>query len=247
MPSLPELPPNRCQVWWARPADARDAHRGLFDAIERERWAALHRRVDRDRFTVGVALVRRVVAGHVGADPAALRVDRTCPECGRPHGKPRVEGADLAISVSHAGDRVAVACARLPHVGVDVEETRSTVAADELASRVLAPSEAGGAAGFFAYWTRKEAVLKATGDGLRVPMTEVVVSAPGEPPAVLGFGPRPELVHRFAMAALHPGDGYAAALAVLRPDGRPLPDGWVTEHDGSVLLAAATAGPGNGV
>lgn len=260
MPSLPPLAGNQCQVWWARPGDAREAHLALLDPVERERRAAFHRQVDRDRFTVGAALLRLVVAGHAGADPAALAVDRSCAHCGRPHGKPDAPGTGLAVSVSHAGDRVAVACGRFPHVGVDVEE-RSDAAAEELAGRVLAPGESAGTGGFFTYWTRKEAVLKATGDGLRVPMTEVVVSAPDEPPAVLGFAPRPELVGRFAMATLHPGEGYAAALAVLRADGPALPAGrvterwvteqwvterwvtehwvteqWVTEHDGSALL-----------
>ena len=231
---VPLLAEKHCQVWWGRPGDARDAHLALLDPVERERRESFKRQIDRDRFTVGATLLRLLVAGHAGADPAALAVDRACAHCDRPHGKPRAPGTGLAVSVSHSGDRVAVACGRLPHVGVDVEE-RSRVAAAELASRVLCPGEKGD---FFAYWTRKEAVLKATGDGLGVPMTDVAVSAPDEPPAVLAFAPRPELVDRFAMATLHPGVGYAAALAVLRPDASALPPGWVTEYDATPLLNA---------
>jgi 4'-phosphopantetheinyl transferase len=215
--------------------------------VERDRREQLRRPIDQDRFTVAAALLRLVLAGHTGTDPSRLTIDRSCADCGRMHGKPALPGSGLAVSVSHAGDRVAVACGRLPQVGVDVEQMLTAVAVDDLVGTVLHDSEARCLAeldparrrwGFFTYWTRKEAVLKTTGDGLRVGMPALTVSAPDEPPELRSFAPRPELVGRFAMAPLHPGGDYAAALGAVRPDDRPLPAGWVTEHAAAGLLAA---------
>lgn len=52
------------------------------------------------------------------------------------------------------------------------------------------------AAGLLRLWTRKEAVLKATGDGLRLPMRDLVVSGSLELPAVRQWVQRPSLVER---------------------------------------------------
>ena len=66
---------------------------------------------------------------------------------------------------------------------------------------------------FFTYWTRKESVTKATGEGLRVVLTGLRVSGPEEPPAVLAYPGRAQLPA--AMVDLHPGAGYKGALTVL--------------------------------
>jgi 4'-phosphopantetheinyl transferase len=71
------------------------------------------------------------------------------------------------------------------------------------------------AAGLLAYWTRKEAVVKATGEGLRVPLTDLHVSAPDQSPRLLAWYGRPELTGRLQLHALNPGPGYAACLALI--------------------------------
>ena len=92
----------------------------------------------------------------------------------------------------------------------------------------LAP--AARSAGFYRYWTRKEAVLKASGDGLSVSPTRIAVSAPGSPAALTGWagGGRPAAtIH---LQDLDPGSGYAAALASI---GAPLEP---CEHDAAALM-----------
>jgi 4'-phosphopantetheinyl transferase len=209
------------EVWWGRPSLERPWHRELLDPLERERRSALLRAEDQARFTVATAVVKLTAGRRLGLPARQVIIDRTCADCGRPHGRPRLPGRDLAVSISHSGDRVLVALTGGPAVGVDVEQY-AAIALDELAGQVLGAGEAAATAPeFFRYWTRKEAVVKATGDGLRMPLAEVAVTSPGEPPQLLRYGDRADL--RACLADLDPGrgeddrPGYAAAVAVLAP------------------------------
>jgi 4'-phosphopantetheinyl transferase len=227
--------PVDVEVWWARPGQQRPEHLDLLVAAERERRSALRQPADQARFTVATALVRLAAGRRLGLPAHAVPIDRTCPDCGRPHGRPRLPGHDLAVSISHSADRVLVALAGAP-VGVDVEEISDRVDPDELASHVLAAGErAPTRPEFFCYWTRKEAVVKATGDGLRMALTKVAVTAPGAPPRLLRYGERRDLVA--SLADLDAGTGYASAVAVLAAG--PLR---VSSQDATGLLAAATPG-----
>jgi 4'-phosphopantetheinyl transferase len=209
------VPDGVCEVWWAQASWEQPWHLGLLDETERSRRDALRRPADRARFTVAAALLRLAVAAHLGTAAASVGVSRACDSCGRPHGRPRVPGTGVHVSLSHSGDRVAVAFTRAGAVGVDVEQITDVDLAI-LTSTVLAPAEVGtitSAPGFFTHWTRKESVLKATGDGLAVPMTDVVLTSPDACPRLLHYPGRDTLPAR--MVDLHPGAGYAAALTVL--------------------------------
>jgi 4'-phosphopantetheinyl transferase len=88
---------------------------------------------------------------------------------------------------------------------------------------------------FLHYWTCKEAVLKATGDGLRVPMTRVSISPPDEePPTLMAFDGREDLPATLRLTPLAARDGYVATLAVIAPTATAAVS--VTEHDGTALL-----------
>ena len=122
MAELADLRPDgTADVWWARRRDASDRLAGLLDETERRRWAAYRRPEDRERFLAGCALAKAVLARYTGQRPAEVRFDRTCGQCGEPHGKPVIEGGGVEHSVAHSGDLVAVAVAGAP-VGVDVEQ-----------------------------------------------------------------------------------------------------------------------------
>jgi 4'-phosphopantetheinyl transferase len=145
-------------VWWADPAWVRPAHLALLDPVERARREALRRPADRDRFTAAAALLRLVGARTTGLAPGEVAIDRGCARCGKPHGKPRIHGYDLEVSVSHSGARVAVAAGAAP-LGVDVEQV-TAIDLTDLAGHTLGAGEsAAGAADFFVYWTRKESAV----------------------------------------------------------------------------------------
>jgi 4'-phosphopantetheinyl transferase len=208
------MEPVSCEVWWAETAWLRAWHTSILSAGERARCA----RPGTPHRTIAAALVRLVGARHTTMRPAArIEVDRTCPHCGEQHGRPRLIGSDLHVSVSHAGDRVVVAACRGAEVGIDVEPVTGLTAA-EIAPLALGDDEvphAVDARTVLTYWTRKEAIVKATGDGIEVPLRDVRVSPPGATPRLLGYPGRDGLVAQ--LLDLRTGDGYVGALAVLVP------------------------------
>jgi 4'-phosphopantetheinyl transferase len=192
-------------------------HADVLSDDERARRGGLWDARHRAQYTVAAALLRLVAAPLTDRPAARVVVDRSCPTCDRPHGRPRLPGTGLDVSISHSGATVAVAVSAAGAVGVDVQQVQAD-SVDELSPLVLADSEARHVAvarDFFTYWTRKEALVKATGDGVTVPLPEVVVTPPGTPPRLLGYPRQGELAAQ--LRDLSPGLGYVGALAVLSP------------------------------
>ncbi|MDT0164201.1 hypothetical protein Q9R32_01355 [Actinotalea sp. AC32] len=199
------------EVWWSSIVAADDAALALLDATERARLGSLDSPADRGRSAVGAALLRVAVAARLGTDPRDVVVDRTCTECGRPHGAPRVVGpgswtgswtgsrtgsavAAPRVSVSHSGLLVVVALSGGSPVGVDVQREADLPGA-------AGPAEA-------AAWVRHEAGMKLQGAALAV----------GDE-----VHPDADVVTTPLVAPL---DGYAAALATVGRPGRPVVRHW---------------------
>jgi 4'-phosphopantetheinyl transferase len=203
-----------CTVYLARLALLRPWQHELLSPAEAARAARFRMQADRDRFVLATGVLRVAAAQRTGGDPATLVVERGCEHCGGQHGRPRLPGTGLAASISHSGDVVAVALTGGQPVGVDVEVITARDYAP-LVPRVCAAAErrhVHTARDFYTVWTRKEAVLKATGAGLRTPITSVTVTPPGQPPGVVELaGAEPAC----ALADVEAGAGYAAAAAVL--------------------------------
>lgn len=211
----------------------------VLSAEEHARAARFATSTLRQRFTAGRAALRLILAGHLGADPAALRF------VSGPWGKPALanEVSNLRFNLSHSDGRMLCALVAGREVGIDIERMRDDVDLDALARRFFAPREAAALEalppalrrdGFYAGWTRKEAFIKATGRGLSTPLDSFAVTlGPGEGAALIEVDGRSDAAARWAMAAFAPAPGFAAALvveggfAVPRhrrwPDGEPMP------------------------
>jgi 4'-phosphopantetheinyl transferase len=234
-------PTSRCTVWWASPVDPASvpALVDLLDEHERLRLDRFRRQADRGRYLAAHALARLVLAPLVGAAADALSFDRTC-RCGAPHGKPVLRGGP-EFSLSHAGELVGVAVRSDGPVGLDVEQVRDLADLDALAGHVHSPTERSrpcpDPAGFFRTWTRKEALVKATGDGLTAPMTAITLAV--DRPAVQRWaGPGapsgPMWLHDLSPAADHP--AAVAGPGVRAPE--------IVEADGNAVLRAWSHCPG---
>jgi 4'-phosphopantetheinyl transferase len=233
-----------CRVWCINPTDAPDWCEDLLSEPERARAESFHQFAARQRFTTATALLKVVVAESADCDPWNVKRRLECPDCGGPHGPPAVVGSTLNVSISHSGDRVAVALCADGAVGVDVEQVIADVDVDSMLRFVLGDAEREGfrevqdrparVEAFFHCWTRKESVLKATGDGLRIPMSSVTLGAPHDPARLTRFIDRPNLVETAQIVDLDPGPGYVGAVTVL--SGRPVR---VWELDGAEAFATA--------
>jgi 4'-phosphopantetheinyl transferase len=197
-----------------------DALYETLDPGERQRAARFHFARDRDRFIVGRGTLRALLARYLGGAPARLGFSYG------PHGKPALSGevADVRFNLSHAAGVALYAVAVGREVGIDVEAVRPDFATDQIAERFFSPAErqalrgvegeSRGAA-FFACWTRKEAYIKARGQGLSLPLDSFDVTlVPGEPAALLATRDDPGQRDRWWLSALDAGPGFAAALTI---------------------------------
>lgn len=218
------LPQDEVHVWRAS-LDQVEGHLAslmrLLSPDERERADRFHFEADRKRCVVGRGLLRLLLGHCLGR--CAIQVQFQYNE----FGKPILAGGlhpSLQFNLSHSGDLVLIALSRGRALGVDVEQMRMDVAAKEIAARFFSADECRGLASvapaeqhaaFFSCWTRKEAYLKARGDGLSLPLAQFDVSfLPGDPPRLLATRHDPADLHRWILHALEGGEGYQAALAV---------------------------------
>jgi 4'-phosphopantetheinyl transferase len=177
---------------------------------------------DRGHFIVARGVLRAILGCYLNRAPACLSF------CYNSYGKPALaEESDLdaiCFNLSHSYGVALYAVTRGRDVGIDIERIRSDLAVAQIAGRFFSrreiamlqalPAELQGQA-FFRCWTRKEAYIKARGEGLSLPLDQFDVSLdPGEPDIVVGASRDPSEASRWSLQELTPASGYAAALAV---------------------------------
>lgn len=189
----------------------------LLSPDEQARAARFRFEKHRREFTVGRGMLRTLLGRYLDADPRRLEFGYG------PHGKPVLASGGLRFNLSHSGSLALYAVARERELGVDIEEHRPLDDAEQIAERFFSraeneafralPPELRNEA-FFLCWTRKEAYIKAIGEGLSLPLHEFDVSlAPGEPARLLGARDAAQAL-RWTLRGLDPAPGYAAAIVV---------------------------------
>ena len=209
---------------------------------ERARAARFVFERDRRRFIAGRAWLRQLLAARLEVAPEAIELVYG------PQGKPgltrRFADSDLRFNLSHCDDVAVYAFAHGREVGVDVERVRELRDADDIAARffsrleyeayrALGPRDR--PLGFFNCWTRKEAFIKALGEGLSHPLDRFDVSlAPGEPARILRVAGVPGESCGWHLEAFTPEPSFVAAVVVDNPIQRAaLGDVLLCPHDGN--------------
>jgi 4'-phosphopantetheinyl transferase len=176
------------RVWTAQLDDLPpvDATEDILDEQEQQRarrfYDALHRR----RFVAGRVQLRSLLAAHLKTEPSQVRF-----RYGE-HGKPELVDSSLRFNVSHSENTAVFAIGENIPLGVDVEILRPLADAEALAKRyfslaeqrdfALCPAEQKSTA-FLTLWTRKEAYIKAIGEGLSHPLDAFDVTVGRDEPA----------------------------------------------------------------
>jgi 4'-phosphopantetheinyl transferase len=181
---------------------------------------------DRQCFVASRACLRTILAGYLRTDPRGLSFSyskKEKPSLGLPFGS-----SDISFNISHSGGIALLAFTRGRQIGVDVEKLRSSSDLEGISRRFFSTHERSQlaalpteeiAAAFFRCWTRKEAYVKATGDGLSLPLDQFDVSlGPGESNALLATRPDASEAQRWLLREVPAGPGYTAALCVLGRD-----------------------------
>ena len=241
MTEAPGLAPRCARAWRPAPPDAalglgedevhvwrlplalrREALAALartLDAEERARAARFHFDRDRTAYTATRGALRTLAGSYLGRRPEELELGYHA------KGKPflAAPGAPLRFNVSHSGELALLAFAQGRELGVDVERrrdmrdllslARTSFSANEYAALCRLPPEVHLTA-FFATWSRKEAFIKATGEGVSQ-LEDFDVTVRADEPARLLRVPGPPPVHpRWWLLDLPAIPDYAAALVV---------------------------------
>lgn len=200
---------------------------------------------DRDRFVAGRALVRLALGRALEVAPEEVELVRG------PNGKPVVRRAPGTagpfFNVAHSGALVVLALDAGARVGIDVDAVGARPGLAEVARRVCSEAELASlealtereaSAAVARVWTRKEAVAKASGQGLSAPFDRIAVplDAPAAPGAVL-LG-TVAAVDEWSLWSVSVPAGYVAALAVEGAPGEVA----VAEVDEAWLEAELSAG-----
>ncbi len=199
-----------------------------------ERLRAERFRAERDhrRFIAGRGALRAILGDELRIAPEHIRFAYGS------HGKPCLDPAlgvpELRFNLSHSDDLALLALTHHGEVGVDLERIRDDRATDAIACRFFSRAECMALSAlpaneqtdaFFAIWARKEAYLKARGEGLHFPLGAFTVSL-GQPAALLEVEGEPDEIDRWRLEALDVGPGFAAALAAERCAPSPVWRDW---------------------
>lgn len=195
---------------------------GALSDDERERADRFRFDVHRNHFIVGRGLLREILGRYLNLEPGRLQF------CYGQQGKPGLLNSDgdpgLRFNLAHSGQLALCAVTRNREIGVDLEYVRPVLDMDLVAERNFSPREnsvlqalpaSERQLAFFNCWTRKEAYIKAIGEGLSRPLDQFDVSlAPGEPARLLWVAGNPQEASCWSLRELAVAAGYVAALAV---------------------------------
>ena len=188
---------------------------------EEERAARFYFERDRGRFVAGRATLRALLGRYLGTAAEEVRFEYG------PQGKPALArgcgDGSLTFNLSHSGELALYAFARRRAVGVDVERVRRLRDTAAIARRFFSPREVAVVQAapaerqvtvFLEIWTRKEAYIKALGEGLSRPLAEFSVALGSERAPLDHVEGDEEEAGRWRLQPLFPGPGYVAAVAV---------------------------------
>ena len=221
-PSALAMSPDVVHVWriaLEQSALAAGRLEGTLSPDEGARADRLRAPRGREHFIAARGAMRAILGRYLEIEPGAVRFRYG------PQGKPSLaEGAGLEFNLAHSGGLALLAVARGRALGIDIEEVRPMPDAGRIVDRFFSERECSAfralpegerLAAFFRCWTRKEAYMKATGEGMSLPLDRFDVSLdPGAPPRLLGVVGRPGEVERWVFHDLDPGPNHAGALAV---------------------------------
>ncbi len=216
----PPLAPTELHIWRAQLPQSELLLAQLQDLLasdERERAQRLRFAHHQNRAIASRGILRLLLAGYVN-EPAA-QLTFTYSDRGKPSLVQSPQAEPIYFNVTHSEDLALFAIAPVPTVGIDVEIRKPMPFLAQLIQRYCAPSEQAAIAAqppecqetcFFYHWTTKEALTKATGQGITdLDKVQLQLTATG---AMGIYAHRPSSVP-WQVQLIEPEAGYAGAIA----------------------------------
>ena len=210
-------------IWRAR-LDIPDTRLSSLETMlsknERRRADRFHFDKDRKRYIASQGTLRTLLGRYLGCQPGKVKIVHGS------YGKPELaEVADdfpLRFNLAHSHQIGLLAFTLNREIGVDVERARPLQYGPRIAERFFSPNEYAvwqaqeleeRQDAFFRCWTRKEAYIKAVGEGLSYPLQQFDVSLTKDDPArILAIKGNEEEGRYWSVKELSPAPGYAAAV-----------------------------------
>lgn len=229
--------PDDVHLWSAALNVADHVYAVLRQSLSPDEWERANKFVferDRRNFIVARGILREVLASYLDCQPKDIRFQYES------YGKPKVRfiktSSQLEFNLSHSSGLLVLAIASGRQVGVDIERIRPLQNLEQVAANsfsdyewnvlsTLAPEEK--LPGFFRCWTRKEAYLKARGDGLSIPLKSFDMSlAADNPIGMLSNRLDPNEVSRWSFYTFSPEKEFIGALALEGQGVKPIFSQW---------------------
>lgn len=181
-----------------------------------------HFEQDRHHFIAARGILRVILGSYLSLGPKRLKFIYT------PHGKPKIlnetDCGYLKFNLSHSHGLALYAVTLGREVGIDIERVRANLSCEKIAKRFFSPVEfemlvslppSERIEGFFNCWTRKEAYIKAIGEGLSIPLDQFDVTLnPRDEAKITSIKGDSNLASHWSLYSLTPAPGYVGALAV---------------------------------
>jgi len=173
---------------------------------------------DRDHYIAGRALLRRILGKYLNQSPDNIIFSYS------EKGKPYIKESLVKFNLAHSGGKAVFAIAENTEVGIDIEYMRELPDAIHIAKRffsdeevnvLLKVSEDEIRTAFFNCWTRKEAFIKAVGEGLSYPLKDFTVTIiPGVNPEIKWIKDKDDEVKEWSLVNIQTDQNYVSSLAV---------------------------------
>jgi 4'-phosphopantetheinyl transferase len=218
------LTKDQVHVWRAYLDCGRDFIKGIGKTLssdEKRRAKRFYFRKDQYRYIATRGVLRNILSLYVDSSPKDLRFCYS--DYGKPYLSAELNPGQICFNQTHSRGLAVYAVTRSRKVGIDVEYMNQNIEGEKIAKKFFSPREnamlrsvpeKNKKEAFFNCWTRKEAYVKARGEGLSIPLDQFDVSMfPGEPASLLNINDSPDEVSNWVLEHIFADEHYACALA----------------------------------
>lgn len=223
-PTQPYLQNDEVHIWCADlnlPEEALEKFFNNLSADEQTRAARFIHAKDRSHFIAARAILRDILSRYCNIAPNKIKFNYTAK--GKPLLNLETMQPKIFFNLSHSHDLALYAVTHLEQIGVDIEYTRRNIDALEIAERFFSKNEIAllrslpvteQLAGFYKIWTRKEAYVKAIGEGISHSLDNFSVSTASGKSAILIDASQSKLNNDWFIYDVPLEEDYQAALAI---------------------------------